>query len=156
MPLILKVPREQLGSKGSMFVKNVVEQAADKGIPVKIKDAVSMNVKMGGTINSPDVKTDMDAVVDKASSDLNKEVNDFVNAKLDSAKQELKHPQSTARKQLFVQTAYKSKSNAKPKKTFAGIHKKHSHKTPKKKHKKPVRHYSTSLKKEKSTASNNR
>ncbi len=154
--VILKVPREQLGSKGSMFVKNVVEQAADKGIPVKIKDAVSMNVKMGGTINSPDVKTDMDAVVDKASSDLNKEVNDFVNAKLDSAKQELKHPQSTARKQLFVQTAYKSKSNAKPKKTFAGIHKKHSHKTPKKKHKKPVRHYSTSLKKEKSTASNNR
>ena len=82
----LKVPRNQLGSKGSMFVKNVVVQAADKGIPVKLKDAVSMDVKMSGTINSPDVKTDMDAVVDKAASDLKKEVNDFVNAKLDSAK----------------------------------------------------------------------
>jgi AsmA-like C-terminal region len=152
----LRVPRDQLGSKGSMFVKNVVEQAANKGIPVKIKDAVSMNVKMGGTINSPDVKTDMDAVVDKASNDLNKEVNDFVNAKLDSAKQELKHPQSPAKKQLFVQTAYKSKSNVKPKKTSATTRKKQAHRTTKKKHKKSVRKYSTSLKKEKSTASNNR
>jgi AsmA-like C-terminal region len=152
----LKVPRSQLGNKGSMFVKNVVEQAADKGIPVKLKDAVSMNVKMGGTINSPDVKTDMDAVVDKASSDLNKEVNDFVNAKLDSAKQELKHPQSPVKKQLFVQTTYKSKSNAKPKKTSAAAHKKTIHKSSKKKHKKPIRKYSTSLKKEKSTVSNNR
>ena len=148
----LKVPREQLGSKGSTFVKHVVEQAADKGIPVKLKDAVSMNVKMGGTINSPDVKTDMDAVVDKASDDLNREVNDFVNAKLDSAKQELKHPQSPVKKQLFVQTAYKSKSNAKPKKTSVTSRKKTSHKSTKKKHKKPVRNYSTSLKKGKSMA----
>jgi len=150
----LSVLRSQLGSKGSMFVKHVVEQAADKGIPVKLKDAVSMNVKMSGTINSPDVRTDMDALVDKASNDLNKEVSDFVNAKLDSAKQELKHPQSPPGKQLYVQTAYKSKTNTKPKKTSVTDRKKTTHKTLKKKHKKPVRHYSTSLKKGKSTASN--
>ena len=137
-----------------MFVKHVVEQAADKGIPVKLKDAVSMNVKMSGTINSPDVRTDMDAIVDKASNDLNKEVSDFVNAKLDSAKQELKHPQSPPGKQLYVQTVYKSKTNTKPKKTSVTDRKKTTHKTLKKKHKKPVRHYSTSLKKGESTASN--
>src|ERR1700730_19461595 len=85
----LKVPRSQLGNKGNMFVKNVITEAADKGIPIKLKDAVSMNVKMNGTINSPDVKTDMNAVVDNAAVDLKKEVNDFVNAKLDSAKHEL-------------------------------------------------------------------
>jgi AsmA-like C-terminal region len=152
----LKVPRSDLGSKGSMFVKNVVTQAADKGIPVKLSDAVSMNVKMGGTINSPDVKTDMDAVVDNAATDLKKEVNEFVNAKLDSAKQQLRNPQASPKKQLFVQTAYKSKTNLKKKKISASAHKTAAHTKTKKKHKKSGKGYITSLRKEKSTASNRR
>ncbi len=93
----LKVPRSQLGNKGSNFVKHVVEQAAVKGIPVKLKDAVSMNVQMCGTINSPDVKEDMDAVVDHAATDLKKEIDDFVNAKLDSARQILRSPSPSAK-----------------------------------------------------------
>ncbi len=113
----LIVPRSQLGSKGSMFVKNVVVQAANKGIPVKLKDAVSMNVTMNGTINSPDVKPDMNAVVDNAASDLKKEVNDFVNAKLDSSRQQLRNPKAAENKPLFVQAAYKSKGTAKTKKS---------------------------------------
>jgi len=145
----LKVPRSQLGSKGKMFVKNVVTQAAEKGIPVKLKDDVSLNVKMIGTINSPDVKTDMDSVVDMAATDLKKEVNEFVNAKLDSAKQELHHP--SAKKQLFVQASYKT--NSKTKKTSGSSHKKSTHSKTKKKHKKTRKNYSTSLKKSKSTAS---
>jgi AsmA-like C-terminal region len=152
----LKVPRNQLGNKGSMFVKNVVTQAADKGIPVKLRDAVSMTVKMGGTINSPDVKENMDAVVDNAATDLKKEINDFVNAKLDSAKQQLRNPSASAKKQLFVQTTYKSKSNLKAKKTSNVAHKNKAHTKTKKKHRKSRKNYSTSLKKEKSTVSNNR
>jgi hypothetical protein len=153
----LKVPRSQLGSKGNMFVKNVVTQAAAKGIPVKLRDAVSMDVKMSGTINSPDVKTDMDSVVDKAATDLKNEVNDFVNAKLDSAKQQLHHPSTPAKKQLFIQTAYKSKNSSKAKKTSRSTHKNTAHTKAKKKHKKKsVKNYSTSLNKEKSTVSNSR
>jgi hypothetical protein len=152
----LKVPRSALGNKGNLFVKNVVTQAADKGIPVKLKDAVSMNVKMSGTINSPDVKTDMDAVVDNAASDLKKEVNDFVNAKLDSAKQLLHHPSGTPKKPLIVQTSYKPGSGTKTKKTSKSTHKNTAHVKTKKKHKKAAKNYSTSLKKEKSVVSNNR
>jgi hypothetical protein len=152
----LIVPRKQLGSKGSMFVKNVVVQAADKGIPVKLKDAVSMNVKMGGTINSPDVKPDMNAVVDNAASDLKKEVNDFVNAKLDSSRQQLRNPPVVAKKPLYVQAAYKSRGNIKTKKSTGHKHKSPMHAGAKKKHKKTGKNYSTSLKKEKSTASNSR
>jgi AsmA-like C-terminal region len=148
----LKVPRNQLGSKGSTFVKNVVVQAADKGIPVKLKDAVSMNVKMGGTINSPDVKTDMDAVVDNAETDLKKEVNEFVNAKLDSAKEQLRNHSASAKKQMVVQTSYKPKSS-KVKKSSHTKHKTTTHSKTKKKKKKSVRSYTTSLKKEKRTAS---
>jgi AsmA-like C-terminal region len=152
----LKVPRNQLGKKGTTFVKNIVTQAADKGIPVKLKDEVNMNVKMGGTINSPDVKEDMDAAVDNAANDLKKEVNDFVNAKLDSAKQQLRNPKPSAKKQLFVQTTYKSKTNVKAKKTTKSGYKNPAHTNAKNKHKKSAKHYSTSLKKNKSTASNNR
>ncbi len=119
----LKVPRNQLGSKGSMFVKNVVVQAADKGIPVKLDDAVSMNVRMNGTLTSPEVKTDMDAVVDNAATDLKKEVNEFVNAKLDSAKQQLRNPPAAGKKQIFVQTGNKSKTNLKAKKKTSSANK---------------------------------
>jgi hypothetical protein len=147
----LKVPRSQLGSKGKMFVKNIVTQAAEKGIPVRLKDEVSMDVKMVGTINSPDVKTDMDSVVDMAATNLKKEVNEFVNAKLDSAKQQLHHPTSTTKKQIFVQASYKT--NSKVKKTSKTAHKKATHSKTKKKHKKTKKNYSTSLKKSKSVAS---
>ncbi len=152
----LKVPRSQLGSKGNAFVKDVVTQAADKGIPIRLRDAVSMNVKMSGTINNPDVKTDMNAVVDNASTDLKKEVDDFVNAKLDSAKQQLRNPEAPAKKQLFVQASYKSKSHLKSKKNHRSAHKDLVHSKSKKKQKNSRKYYSTSLKKGKSIASNSR
>jgi hypothetical protein len=146
--IYLKVPRNKLGSKGSRFVKDVVTQAAEKGIPVKLKDAVSMNVKMSGTINSPDVKTDMDSVVGTAAAELKKEMDDFVNAKLDSARQQLRNTSKT-KKPLFVQASYKTKT----KKTTKSNHKTAAHAKSKKKHKKQSKNYSTSLKKTKTTAS---
>jgi hypothetical protein len=143
----LKVPRSQLGNKGSNFVKHVVEQAAVKGIPVKLKDAVSMNVQICGAINSPDVKEDMDAVVDHAATDLKKEIDDFVNAKLDSARQLLHNPAAFEKKPIYVQTSYKTKAvktkskAAKTKKSSKSVHKHPTHSKTKKKHKKQVKHY---------------
>ena len=151
----LKLPRSQLGSKGTSFVKNVVETAAGKGIPVKLADAVTMNVKMCGTINSPDVNADMNRVVSNAESDLNREVNDFVNAKLDSARQQLQNPPAS-KKPLYVQANYKTKSVVKSKKKSSTAHKKKTHTKTAKKKKKTTRHYTASLKKETSTASTGR
>jgi len=145
----MKVPRNQLGNKGSNFVKHVVEQAAVKGIPVKLKDAVSMNVQICGTINSPDVKEDMDAMVDHAATDLKQEIDDFVNAKLDSARQILHNPAPSAKKSLYVETGYKSKETVKTKKHSKSVHKHPTSAKSKKKHKKTAKHYSASLKKKK-------
>ena len=149
----LKLPREHLGKKGTVFVKNVVTQAADKGIPVNLGDAVSMNVKMSGTINAPDVKEDMDAIVDNAADNLKKEVNAFVNAKLDSAKRQLHNPSSASNKNVFVKTGYKSKSKTNSKKTSVSSNRHKVHSGAKKKHKKPVRSYTGSSKKDKRVAS---
>ncbi|PWT70631.1 MAG: hypothetical protein C5B59_19675 [Bacteroidetes bacterium] len=117
----LKVPRSELGQKGTAFVKNVVTDAAKKGIPVKLDESVNILVKLGGTINNPDIKTDMSAVVDKASEDLQKEMNDFVNAKLDSARQQL-HKPIASKKSIFVQTSYKPKKTEKSKKSSKKAH----------------------------------
>jgi len=136
-----KVPRSQLGNKGSNFVKHVVEQAAVNGIPVKLKDAVSMNIQICGTINSPDVKEDMDAMVDHAATDLKKEIDDFVNAKLDSARQILHNPFPPAKKTLYVQAGYKPKAVVKTKKHSKSAHKHSASAKTKKKHKKQVKHY---------------
>ena len=152
----LSVPRNRLGSKGTLFVKNIVNQAAAKGIPVRLNDAVNMNVKMVGTINSPDVKTDMDSVVNLAEADLKKEVDEFVNAKLDSAKKQLHKTPASSKKPLYVQASYKSKSSVKSKKVSGSAHKKAVHAKTKKKKKKPSRNYTRSLKKERSTASNSK
>jgi hypothetical protein len=154
--IILKVPRNQLGNKGNVFVKNVVTEAANKGIPVKLKDAVSMDVKMNGTINTPNVKTDMNSMVENAETDLKKEVNDFVNAKLDSAKQQLRKPSVSAKKQMVVQASYKPKSNLKTKNASVSAHKNAAHKNSKKKPKNSRKYYSTNSKKDKSTAINSK
>ncbi|HZZ76765.1 MAG TPA: AsmA-like C-terminal region-containing protein [Puia sp.] len=140
----LKVPRSQLGNRGSNFVKHVVEQAAVKGIPVKLQDAVNMNVQVCGTINNPDVKEDMDAVVDHAATNLKKEIDDFVNAKLDSARQLLHNPSAFDKKPLYVQTSYKSKTvkTKKSSKHSKPAQKKTRHTGTTKKHKKKVKHYS--------------
>jgi hypothetical protein len=152
----LNVPRNRLGSKGTLFVKNVVERAADKGIPLQLRDAVNLNARLGGTFNSPDVKADMDSAVNMAQAELKKEMDDFVNAKLDSAKQQLHKSPASSRKQLFVQTSYKSKRNSKLKNVSGSAHKKSPAAKTKKKKKRSSGNYTRSSKKEKSTASNSK
>lgn len=146
----LKVPRSKLGHKGNAFVKQVVTEAADKGIPVKLDETVNIYVKLGGTINNPDVKTDMTAVVDKASEDLKKEMQDFVNAKLDSAKQQL-HKRPVSKKSVYVQTAYKTNKKGNSLKTSGATHKKFVHSKSKKKVRTKKKYESASLKKVKPT-----
>jgi hypothetical protein len=147
----LKVDRTRLGNKGSVFVKNVVKDAADKGIPIRLADAVNVNVKMGGTINNPDIKTDMNATVDQASDDLKKEVDDFVNAKLDSAREQLRKP-AIAKKQAVVKISNKSKKHSTVKSGHTVSHKQTAHANARKHSKSGKKYYSTSLKKQKSTA----
>lgn len=151
----LKVDRSHLGNKGNVFVKNVVKEAADKGIPVRLTNAVNVNVKMGGTIHNPDIKTDMNATVDQASDDLKKEVDDFVNAKLDSAREELRKPPE-ANKKATAKTTNKSKKHSMAKTGHSSSRKQTAHASGKKHTKPGKKYYSTSLKKQKSTAMNNR
>jgi len=148
----LKVPRNELGQKGTAFVRHVVTDAADKGIPLKLDESVNILVKLGGTIDNPDVKTDMSAAVDKASEDLQKEMNDFVNAKLDSARQQL-HKPGASKKSMIVQTTYKPKKAVKSKTSNTYAHNKTNSSKSKKKTKSKKKYETASLKRVQNIAS---
>ncbi|MET0635152.1 MAG: AsmA-like C-terminal region-containing protein [Chitinophagaceae bacterium] len=82
----MKVPRKYLGTQGNNLVNGLVNQAANKGIPVKLSDMIDLNVKMKGTLTNPSIGTDLKQVAGDAVGDLKDQAKDFAQAKLDSAK----------------------------------------------------------------------
>jgi uncharacterized protein involved in outer membrane biogenesis len=82
----MKVPRKYLGNAGNNLVDGLVSSAASKGIPVKLGDVVDLNVKMGGSINNPSIKIDLQKVAGDAMNDLKEQAKDFAKEKIDSVK----------------------------------------------------------------------
>jgi AsmA-like C-terminal region len=82
----MKIPRALMGDKGNAFVNNLVSQANNKGVPVKLGDYVNLKVNMGGTITSPVLKTDLKGSAGSLVEDLKQQTTDFAKAKIDSAK----------------------------------------------------------------------
>ena len=86
----LKVPRSLIGSQGNALINNLAQQAASKGIPVKLSDYINLNVKMGGTLTNPQLKTDLQQVAGDAVADMKQQAVAFAQQKIDSAKNEVK------------------------------------------------------------------
>lgn len=82
----LKVPRAMMGEKGNQYVNNLVTQVSNKGVPVKLSDVVNLNVKMGGTISNPQLKTDLKQSATNLADDLKQQAIDFAKQKIDSTK----------------------------------------------------------------------
>ncbi len=86
----MKLPRSLMGSKGNTLVNNLATQANSKGIPVKLGETVNLNIKMTGSINNPTVSVNLKEVAGDLLKDLEQQVKEFAQAKLDSAKQKAK------------------------------------------------------------------
>jgi hypothetical protein len=86
----LKVPRSLIGTQGNALINNLAQQAASKGIPVKLSDYINLNVKMGGTLTNPQLKTDLQQVAGDAVADMKQQAVAFAQQKIDSAKNEVK------------------------------------------------------------------
>lgn len=83
----MKLPRSMLGTQGNNLINNLASQATAKGVPVNIGETINLNVKMGGTITNPVIKTDLKQAGASLADDLKKQAADFAKAKADSAKQ---------------------------------------------------------------------
>jgi hypothetical protein len=83
----MKLPRALMGTQGNQLVNNLVTQINSKGVPVQVGDIVNLNLKLGGFIKSPTIKTDLKQGAANLADQMKQQVTDFAKAKIDSTKQ---------------------------------------------------------------------
>ena len=76
-----------MGEKGNQLVNNLVSQVNSKGVPLKVSDIINLNLKLGGFITKPTLKTDLKQGAENLADQLKQQAVDFAKAKIDSAKQ---------------------------------------------------------------------
>ncbi len=84
--IAMKIPRSYLGTAGNNLVNNLASAASQKGIPVTLSDVIDLNVRMTGSMNNPNIKTDLKQAAGDIKSELKQQASDFVQQKADSAK----------------------------------------------------------------------
>jgi len=99
----MKVPRKYLGNEGNNLINGLVTQASNKGVPINLGETVNLNVKMGGSITNPTIKSDLKEVAGDAVADLKQQAVDFAQAKADSAKQRVKDSIASAKNQVITE-----------------------------------------------------
>lgn len=99
----LKIPRSLIGSQGNKIVDDLVSRVAARGVPVKVGETVSLNVKMLGTMTNPDIKFDLKETATNLADDLKTQVKDFAQAKIDSSKKAVKDTVESLKKEVVKQ-----------------------------------------------------
>lgn len=96
----MKLPRKYLGAHGNELINNLVTQASNKGVPVNVGDVVNLDIKMGGSLTDPTIKTDLKNVAADASDQLKQQAVDFAKAKIDSTKSAVKDSAKVVKQQV--------------------------------------------------------
>jgi len=99
----MKLPRALMGSQGNNLVNNLAAAVNKKGIPLKVGETVNLSLKLGGTFSSPTIKVDLKQTGEDLADQLKEQVKDFVQAKIDSAKQTVKDTLTNIRERLLQQ-----------------------------------------------------
>jgi hypothetical protein len=97
----MKIPRAMMGEKGNTLVNNLTQQINAKGVPIKVGDIVPIQIKVGGSITSPTIKTDLKQTTTSLTQDIKNQAIDFAKAKADSAKAAIKDTLNAAKNQLL-------------------------------------------------------
>jgi len=98
--IAMKVPRAMLGDQANGLLNNAAAQVNAKGIPVKMSDIVNLNVKMGGSISNPLLRTDLKEALSAEAGGLRQQAVSLVQAKVDSAKQQFRDTARAVGKQV--------------------------------------------------------
>jgi len=86
----MKLPRSLLGGQGNALVNNLASQAASKGVNVNPGETVNLDLKLGGTLTNPQLKTDWKGAAGNMADALKQQAMSFAQAKADSAKRVVK------------------------------------------------------------------
>lgn len=96
----LKLPRALMGTQGNNLVNNLVTAVNSKGVPLNVGDMVNLKLGLAGTIRNPTIKVDLKQSGEKLADQLQQQVKDFAQAKIDSAKNAAKDTLNSVKKQL--------------------------------------------------------
>lgn len=96
----MKLPRKYLGTQGNALVNSLATQASNKGIPVSLGEVIDLNVKMGGSLTAPTVKTDLKAAAGDATQELKQQATAFAQQRIDSAKRTVKDSLKVVKQQV--------------------------------------------------------
>jgi hypothetical protein len=96
----MKLPRSLMGAQGNQFVDNLLKSVNDKGMPLKLGETVSLKMAMGGTIKNPTLKVELKQSGEKLVDQMQQQVKDFAQAKIDSAKKAAQDTLVSIRRQL--------------------------------------------------------
>ena len=109
----MKLPRKYLGNQGNALVNNLATEANKKGIPVQLGETVNLNVKMGGSISNPTIRTDLKEVAGDAAQQLKEQAADFAQQKIDSAKSAIRDTLTSVKNQVVEEAKEKVKDELK-------------------------------------------
>ncbi len=78
----MKFPRKYLGTSGNNLVNDLASKAVSKGIPLKLGETISLNIKVTGSLSNPSIKIDLEQVVGDALQDLKEQAVDYAKDKI--------------------------------------------------------------------------
>lgn len=96
----MKLPRKILGAKGNNLVNDLAAQASSRGLPFKLSETINLDIKMTGSVSNPFIGISLKGTVDDVVKDMEQQAKDFIQAKLDSAKQKTKDSLQAIKKQM--------------------------------------------------------
>lgn len=105
----MKVPRALMGNQGNQLLNDLAAKAAAKGVPVKLGETVNLNVRLLGTITSPDIQFDLKGTATSLADDIKQQAKDFAQAKIDTAKKAVKDTIQSLKQEVIKEATDKLK-----------------------------------------------
>jgi hypothetical protein len=101
----MKLPRSMLGNDAGNLMNTVAANAAAHGATINMKEKIDLPVKVGGTTTSPVIRADVKGALSSTAASLKQQAAGLVQARVDSAKQQLKDTAKAVGQQLLTATA---------------------------------------------------
>ena len=96
----MKVPRKYIGTAGNNLIHNLTAQANSRGLEIKPSETVNLTLRIGGTLTSPSIKTDLKETAGDAVKEMQQQATDFAKAKADTVKQTVKDTLNSIKKEV--------------------------------------------------------
>ncbi|GAO44366.1 AsmA family protein [Flavihumibacter petaseus] len=96
----MKVPRERFGSDANKLLNNMVTSLNSKGIPANLGETVNLKVNLGGTLQQPQLKYDLQQQGTSLAAEVKGKADSLVNAAKKEAQDSLESVKKQAVKDL--------------------------------------------------------